>query len=100
MVLMLGIEAENTKKSLTILLIPRSMLGGCIATSINTDTYPHRPYAGIMLPHKRCRRRSKVVADVAAMNSLMTSATRVAPQGYHEDFSSVVRISGAVEEVD
>src|SRR4051794_8422556 len=81
------------------------MLRRCIATSINTnkDTYPRRPYAGITLPHKRCRRRSEVVddvddpvvdvadpiadvadaADVAAMNSWITSAPRVAPRGYH-----------------
>src|SRR3954453_12426089 len=96
---LLGIEAENTQKFLSILLIPRSVLCGCIATSINTDTYPRRPSAGITPPHKRCRRRSEVVADVddpvadvvdpvtdvtdvadvAAMKHLMTSAPRVAP---------------------
>src|SRR3954451_18810899 len=88
--IMLGIEAENTIISLPILLIPRSILCRCIATSINTDTYPRIPYVGITLPHKRCRRRSEVVADVdeavadvAAMNNLITSATRVAPRGYH-----------------
>src|SRR4051794_4620016 len=49
---------------LSILLILRSILCRYIATSINTDTSPRRPYMGITLLHKHCRRRSEVTADV------------------------------------
>src|SRR3954451_18100953 len=113
--IMLGIEAENTIISLPILLIPRSIVCRCIATSINTDTYPRRPYVGITLPHKRCRRRSEVVddeddavADVADVADAVADkqlddechtcrTSRISWASGDEDFPLIPRISGAAE---
>jgi hypothetical protein len=51
---MLGFDANNKKKILRNLEFPKDLsISNIVTVNISLETYPHRPNAGITLPHKR-----------------------------------------------